>query len=235
MNENKHGDTYKVEMLRRMLTHETDAKEVHYGAKLSHSGRGIKPLTIDAGGIDALIRYYENHDTDLDGGAPEFELTKCELETAYRKREHQYRLADAEAQLSAFFGINTEKESPFDEEDSEENSDAFVMKYGYPFVELLDAESRNYALNALVAEFEDAKDCNVAENDTWQAVIAEYFAREREAFASERKAFRELFSKYCRQEINKGHCDSDGCEFCPVNSAYDEIFNRFSDEEESDK
>lgn len=48
MNENKHGDTYKVEMLRRMLTHETDAKEVHYGAKLSHSGRGIKPLTIDA-------------------------------------------------------------------------------------------------------------------------------------------------------------------------------------------
>lgn len=55
MNENKHGDTYKVEMLRRMLTHETDAKEVHYGAKLSHSGRGIKPLTIDAGGIDALI------------------------------------------------------------------------------------------------------------------------------------------------------------------------------------
>ena len=103
MNENKHGDTYKVEMLRRMLTHETDAKEVHYGAKLSHSGRGIKPLTIDAGGIDALIRYYENHDTDLDGGAPEFELTEYELETAYRKREHQYRLADAEIQLSAFF------------------------------------------------------------------------------------------------------------------------------------
>lgn len=167
MNENKHGDTYKVEMLRRMLTHETDAKEVHYGAKLSHSGRGIKPLTIDAGGIAALIRYYENHDTDLDGGVPE--------------REHQYRLADAEIQLSAFFGINTEENSPFDEEDSKENSHAFVMKYGYPFVELMDVESRNYALEALVAEYEDAMDCNVAENDTWQSVITEYFAREREA------------------------------------------------------
>ena len=47
-------------------------------------------------------------------------------------------------------------------------------------------------------------------------------------------AFRELFSKYCRQEINKGHCESDGCEFCSVNSAYDEIFNRFSDDEEDD-
>ena len=50
----------------------------------------------------------------------------------------------------------------------------------------------------------------------------------------EMQAFRELFSKYCRQEINKGHCESDGCEFCSVNSAYDEIFNRFSDDEEDD-
>lgn len=179
MNENKHGDAYKVETLRRMLAHETNAYEKHYGAHLSHSDKSIHTLTIDAGGIAALIRYYENHDTDLDGGVPEFELFDDELEAAYRKREHEYRLADAEAQLSTFFGINTEKESSFDEEDSEENSHAFVMKYGYPFVELMDAESRNYALEALVAEYEDAMDCNVAENDTWQSVIAEYFDRER--------------------------------------------------------
>lgn len=25
----------------------------------------------------------------------------------------------------------------------------------------------------------------------------------------EMQAFRELFSKYCRQEINKGHCESE--------------------------
>ncbi len=162
MNEHKHGDAYKAGMLRRMLAHETNACEEHYGAWLSHHDASIKHLTIDAGGIAALIRYYENHDTDLDGGVPEFELTEDELEAAYRKRVHQYRLADAEAQLSTFFGINTEKESSFDEEDSEENSHAFVMKYGYPFVELMDAESRNYALEALVAEYEDAMDCNVA-------------------------------------------------------------------------
>lgn len=29
----------------------------------------------------------------------------------------------------------------------------------------------------------------------------------------EMQAFRELFSKYCRQEINKGHCESDGSNF----------------------
>lgn len=41
-----------------------------------------------------------------------------------------------------------------------------------------------------------------------------------------------VFSKYCRQEINRGHCEPDCCDFCPVNSAYDEIFNRFTDDEE---
>ena len=113
MNEHKHGDAYKAGMLRRMLAHEMNACEEHYGARLSHHDVSIKHLTIDAGGIATLIRYYENHDTDLDGGVPEFELFDDELEAAYRKREHEYRLSDAETQLSAFFGINTEKESPF--------------------------------------------------------------------------------------------------------------------------
>ena len=48
----------------------------------------------------------------------------------------------------------------------------------------------------------------------------------------EMQAFHELFSKYCRQEINKGRCEADFCENCPVNNAYDEIFNRFADDEE---
>lgn len=48
----------------------------------------------------------------------------------------------------------------------------------------------------------------------------------------EMQVFSKLFSKYCRQEINRGHCEPDCCDFCPVNSAYDEIFNRFTDDEE---
>lgn len=48
----------------------------------------------------------------------------------------------------------------------------------------------------------------------------------------EMQVFRELFSKYCRQEINKGHCEADCCDLCPVNNAYDEIFNRFADEDD---
>ena len=46
------------------------------------------------------------------------------------------------------------------------------------------------------------------------------------------QAFKELFSKYCRQEINKGHCEEDCCDICPVNNAYDEIFNRFADKDD---
>lgn len=48
----------------------------------------------------------------------------------------------------------------------------------------------------------------------------------------EMQVFSKLFSQYCRQEINRGHCEPDCCDLCPINSAYDEIFNRFTDDEE---
>lgn len=51
--------------------------------------------------------------------------------------------------------------------------------------------------------------------------------------AEEKATFKELFSKYCRQEINKGHCE-EGCDLCPVNRAYDEIFYEFNDNDEDD-
>lgn len=49
--------------------------------------------------------------------------------------------------------------------------------------------------------------------------------------------FKEMFQKYCQQEIQKGHCADDSCALCPINTAYDEIFCRFagnSDESRSD-
>ena len=50
----------------------------------------------------------------------------------------------------------------------------------------------------------------------------------------ELQLFKELFSKYCRKEINKGHCAEDSCELCPVNAAYDEIFHKFANEPEDE-
>lgn len=59
-------DAYKVKELQKMLEHETSKSEEHYGAHLSHWYGDAKELTIDAGGLRALIRYYSEHDTNLD-------------------------------------------------------------------------------------------------------------------------------------------------------------------------
>lgn len=37
------------------------------------------------------------------------------------------------------------------------------------------------------------------------------------------KEFKEMFGKYCRDQINKGNCTGDTCEWCPIQAAYDEV------------
>ncbi|MCD8110873.1 MAG: hypothetical protein LUE14_12420 [Clostridiales bacterium] len=59
------ADTYKVTELKKMLHHETSKTGEHYGARLTHWYGDAKPLTIDAGGIRALIRYYSENNTKL--------------------------------------------------------------------------------------------------------------------------------------------------------------------------
>lgn len=39
------------------------------------------------------------------------------------------------------------------------------------------------------------------------------------------KEFKEMFGKYCRDQINKGNCAGDTCEWCPIQKAYDEVEN----------
>lgn len=46
---------------------------------------------------------------------------------------------------------------------------------------------------------------------------------------------KELFSKYCRGEINKGYCNDGDCEFCAVNKAYDMIFHSSNEDEEEEE
>lgn len=51
----------------------------------------------------------------------------------------------------------------------------------------------------------------------------------------EMQMFRNLFNKYCKQEISIGHCETGSCDSCSINNAYDEIFNYFADQEEDDE
>lgn len=59
------GDAYKVQHLKKMLAHEESKIEVHYGAHLKHWYGDANELTIDAGGLRALIKYYQEHNTEL--------------------------------------------------------------------------------------------------------------------------------------------------------------------------
>lgn len=59
-------DPYKVDQLMKMLVHETSREEEHYGARLHHAAKDTKVLTIDAGGLRALITHYAKHRTDLE-------------------------------------------------------------------------------------------------------------------------------------------------------------------------
>ena len=60
-------DEYKVKQLRQMLAHESSGCEEHFGARLGHWCADTRTLTIDDGGLKALIAYYEQYDTDLGG------------------------------------------------------------------------------------------------------------------------------------------------------------------------
>lgn len=60
------NDLYKVKQLLKMLSHETSQTEAHYGARLHHDAGDTKVLTIDAGGLRALIAHYATNRTDLE-------------------------------------------------------------------------------------------------------------------------------------------------------------------------
>lgn len=52
---------------------------------------------------------------------------------------------------------------------------------------------------------------------------------------TDKQTFKTLFSDYCRSQINAGRCSEDDCEFCPVDDAYEKIFNGAGSDGEEDE
>ena len=77
-------------------------------------------------------------------------MTPEQIEAAYRYKEHQYRIEDAENQL-------------------ELNADWIEDKYGYSYDEIIEFSEE------LAERFQDNFDCNESENDAWVASITEMF------------------------------------------------------------
>lgn len=71
----KDYDLYKLKQLKAMLVLEKDQGVGGYGAHLSHWA-GAKPISLDAGALQALIDYYEN----LDRPTKKVKLTTNDLQ-----------------------------------------------------------------------------------------------------------------------------------------------------------
>ena len=92
----------------------------------------------------------ENKIVVTNGNGKVWMMMPEQIEAAYRYKEHQYRIEDAENQL-------------------ELNADWIHDKYGYSDNEIMDFADE------LAERFEDRFDCNVSENDAWVARITEMF------------------------------------------------------------
>lgn len=70
---------YIVEQLEKMIAHEESADCPHYGARLYHWYGDTQCLTIDAGGLRALIDYYTTHmsDENMSDGKGTNEAKSC--------------------------------------------------------------------------------------------------------------------------------------------------------------
>lgn len=77
-------------------------------------------------------------------------MTEDQIEAAYRYQEHQYLIEDAKNQL-------------------ELNADWIKDRYGYSYDEIIGVAEK------LARRFEESFDCSISENETWNAVIEEYF------------------------------------------------------------
>lgn len=107
-------------------------------------------------------------------------LTSEELEQAYRLREHNYRLQDAERQfVEDYLGIHDRAPEPgsYDAEEIRIISERFRDAYGFCWIEAIDPSSDHYLLEDFVEQFEEIFNCNVTENDLWQEAIWDVLAK----------------------------------------------------------
>ena len=96
----------------------------------------------------------------------EYVMTAEEIEAAYRFREREYRLADAERQVSIFcFGVD-DPDCLTAEESLKAKAD-FLRHYKISYEE---AQKEDF-LNLIIQNYEDRIDCNIDENSQWENAI----------------------------------------------------------------
>ena len=95
-----------------------------------------------------------------------YQMTREEIEAAYRYREREYRQSDAEVAIENFAFGSEDPESMTDAE-YKQAIDSFEEQYGVKYNDLM-----KRALE-IVGLFFQKQDCNIAENQTWEDAIAD--------------------------------------------------------------
>ena len=160
---NEHDDLFylrlqKISLLNRMLVFDFEAKNTwgEYERVMVTNGiiwRGAGEVVYEKPDLKKIFT-----DVPVENEDPLEGLTEDQLEAAFRKKEHDYRVQDALYHILAYFGME-EGEEP---EDPEE----FEKEYGYKF------EAALKKANTLADQFIEKHDCNIDENTQWDNLVS---------------------------------------------------------------
>lgn len=98
------------------------------------------------------------------------QMTREEIEAAYRYREQEYRQSDAEVAVE-YFAFGSEDPESMTDEEYKQAVDSFEEQYGVKYNDLMEN------VPEIVGLFFQKQDCNIAENQIWEDVIADVIQR----------------------------------------------------------
>lgn len=99
-----------------------------------------------------------------------YQMTREEIEAAYRYREKEYRQSDAEVAIE-YFAFGSEDPESMTDAENKQAVDSFEEQYGVKYNDLMKRAPE------IVDLFFQKQDCNIAENQTWEDVIADVIQR----------------------------------------------------------
>lgn len=99
-----------------------------------------------------------------------YQMTREEIEAAYRYREREYRQSDAEVAIE-YFAFGSEDPESMTDAEYKQAVDSFEEQYGVKYNDLIKRAPE------IVDLFFQKQDCNIAENQTWEDTIVDVVQR----------------------------------------------------------
>lgn len=99
-----------------------------------------------------------------------YQMTREEIEAAYRYREREYRQSDAEVAIE-YFAFGSEDPESMTDAEYKQAVDSFEEQYGVKYNDLMKRSPE------IVDLFFQKQDCNIAENQTWEDTIVDVVQR----------------------------------------------------------